>query len=284
MLIFRNRKFKHWKWKEFLLVPKLDQLTLPDTLPDRYKNRIITQSKSNEIPLYEVLSSYADEPEPYTKSAILLGQGLWIVKDDCIPKGEFIPCKIKGRSQFMGIQISEIACKAISNASEQLWPYSVYHGTAQDNLANILKEGLKETAGMLGSAVYAASFWKACRFASLGQTYKFRKGCVIRMLLFSERALILPSNGQVCSCCLPPANVKADHFGNWRKKGFDSIRALACTNAVGVCKDGSAKYILRNEEWAFSSELALLTHYASINPDTQCAPHYDPLHRETQIL
>jgi hypothetical protein len=279
MIVARNRTYKRFKWKEYLVVSNNHVLILPQELPERYKNRILFQNNN----YFEVDSKASLKPELYSKSAILNGQGVWLVKDDFEPKGEFIPCKIPGKSQFMGISIDDKACQTITELNKESSPYSVYHGTATENISNILSQGLRETHGMLGKAIYGAAFWKACRYASLGQNYVFRNGSVLRILLFSTNTKVLPSEGEACSCCLSPSNSKADHFTTWKNNGFDSVRALACSNAVGVCKDGSSKYILRNEEWGFSSDAIIITHYAAIDPSTQCAPHYDPLHRGTQI-
>jgi hypothetical protein len=184
----------------------------------------------------------------------------------------------------MGFCIEKKTCEAILNSSlGKESPYSYYHGTTPQNMEGIEQNSFLSSYGMLGTAVYFGTFWKAARFACLGQDYKFRDGIVIRTLLFVKSLKTLPEDGYSCSCCTHPGHLISDHLGYWQEK-YDALRVLPCTKEIGKCRDGTSKYLLRNEEWAVLPNKTVITHCAKIDPNTFSGPHYDPLHRAVKIL
>jgi hypothetical protein len=88
----------------------------------------------------------------------------------------------------------------------------VYHGTHKDSMASILHEGLKASFGMLGTAVYLGSFWKAFRFQALTQDYKNDLELFADITLFWPTLVIRETYGP-CACCASPVS---DHTSVWK--------------------------------------------------------------------
>lgn len=292
IIVYRKRVNPLGIFTEFLVNPiqknSKSVLSLLLKLPVRYEQRIVNSTVKNisnvETYCFEVKSLSFDLPEKTKKQDLIKSEGIWLVRDDFLLKGEFEPNGQQGISQFMGITIECESCKVILESGlGSLSPYSLYHGTWKENKDAILLKGFLSNYGMLGTAVYFSTFWKACRFACLGQDYKIREGLIFRCLIFAENIKTLPSKDFLCSCCSSPGNIIADHESTW-KKSYDAVKAMASRESVGKCRDGTPKYLLRNEEWAIEPNRILITHFSEVNQNTLSGPHYDPMHRGTEIL
>jgi hypothetical protein len=213
---------------------------------------------------------------------------IWILASDCELRGAFAPERVEGRRTFFGVPIDDESAKLLIRFEKFLKvcrPVAVYHGTPM-NLEVEVTKGLKETYGMLGTGVYCGTFWKAARFACLGQDYKRRHGTVFRAIAFSYTIREYPVESWACKCerCkkFDWAAKFADHGSHWSDLGFDGAHASAASCSTGVCRDGTPKYPLRNEEWVFRPQDLVLTHFARINQNLQ-PPEYDPMFRDVVI-
>ena len=270
------RRNKHFY--EFLLIPNGLVLSLPQSLPSRYNSRVLRVTSNYT----EVSSAIDSEVLQVRLQSILSSNGVWVVPSDCEPRG-CIQGEIEGIPQFMGIRISEEACKAIisvSKKAEFTSPLVVYHGTSSDNVHQIIDQGLIPTVGMLGEAIYTGTFWKAARFACFKQDYSKRYGSIFRILAFPDAIAEFPRSGWSCSCgCNDLSAIICDHVGIW-KTSFTAAHA-SVTPSIGLTRSGDKKYLLKNEEWAFKKECSLvLTHWANIEIDGM---HYDPTSRSATI-
>ena len=263
MIIFRKQIWQSVEYTEYLLSVVNSELVLPSRIPDKYLYRIQKSSKN----ITEVLSTPFDIAQHYKNNDV------WIVANDCVAKGEFKPTNLAGISQFMGIQISKEACKLILDFDAGLTPLSLYHGTSETNKCKIVQDSLDETIGMLGNGTYLGTLWKARRFACFSQDYQKQQGVIFRVLAFANTIKTVPLQNWKCSCC---QSIISDHFSKWKEEEYDGIHALACKDQSGVCKDGSAKYLLRNEEYCFKRSLLKCTHYIEAFAKQN---HYDPLER-----
>ena len=215
--------------------------------------------------------------------------GVWILASDCIPRGEFEPEGVAGRRTFFGIPIhdeSALSILAFQETLQVVKPISVYHGTDYALEAKVAA-GLEETYGMLGYGVYCGTFYKAARFACLTQDYKRRHGTVFRAIAFAYNIREYPMEDYWCTCerCTKYdwAAKISDHGTWWKLQGFEGAHASAITDSSGLCRDGKAKYPLRNEEWVFPCERLVLTHLARIDQSNMPGT-YDPMFRDVKIF
>jgi len=256
----------------------------PHSLPEGFK--MIEETKFNDEKAVRVDYAYTGIVFVSKES---IRNGVWILASDCIPRGEFKPENVLGRRAFFGIPIQEESASAILAFETFLnvaQPISVYHGTDY-TLENQVAAGLEETYGMLGYGVYCGTFYKAARFACLTQDYQRRYGTVYRAIAFSYNIREYPMEDYFCKCerCVKYdwAAKIADHGSWWKLHGFDGAHASASTDSSGLCRDGKAKYPLKNEEWVFPAETLLLTHLARIDQRNMPGT-YDPMFRDVQIF
>jgi len=256
----------------------------PHSLPEGFK--MIDEKVFNEGKAVQV--EYAYSGLEFVSKEIVR-KGVWILGSDCIPRGEFMPENVAGRRTFFGIPIQEesaVAILAFESYLKTAKPISVYHGTDYA-LENQVAAGLEETYGMLGYGVYCGTIYKAARFACLTQDYQRRNGTVFRAIAFAYNIREYPMENYFCKCerCTKYdwAAKLSDHGTWWKLQGFDGAHASASTDSSGLCRDGKAKYPLRNEEWVFPKEVLVLTHYARID-QRNMPPTYDPMFREVQIF
>jgi hypothetical protein len=269
---------------QFYLISTRWGFKTPHSLPEGFKTIETTKFQSEEVVQVEKLYAGIELVSKDTMRA-----GVWILASDCIPRGEFKPEGVEGRRTFFGIPIHEESAKTILDFASTLKvvsPVSVYHGTDY-MLENQVAAGLQETYGMLGYGVYCGTFWKAARFACLTQDYVRRQGTVFRAIAFAFKIREYPMENYFCACerCkrYDWAAKIADHGTWWKLQGFDGAHASASTDSSGLCRDGKAKYPLRNEEWVFPAETLVLTHVARIDQRTMPGT-YDPMFRDVHIF
>ena len=295
MIVYRKRLSQNALFAEYLLVPdENSSLILPEILPERYHSRIISTRIYKNRKCIEVRSNHTMEPEYITNEDILKGFGVWVLADDCKKKGDFIPEKLDGIAQFMGIPI--LYCDIViqfdaslifsvftaNDPSKTYKVLSLYHGTDKISAENLSRHGIfNESQGMLGMGAYFGTFWKAARFACFSQTYEKRSGAVFRVIAICKTMQEFPNATWSCNCgnssCIAPSI--SDHQTLWRSN-FDGAHASQSITPIGVCKDGSPKYALRNEEWVIKPDLVRITHWALID---NCEMHYNPMQRNLHI-
>jgi hypothetical protein len=130
-----------------------------------------------------------------------------------------------------------------------------YHGTDAKNAESIEKEGLKESWGMLGKAVYVGSFWKSCRFACFNKLYHAQPGKVFRVFAFAKVIEHFPNETWQCLCSPECKKSSSDHLGIWQ-----------IMNDGAHVNVGNIKGDLKNEEWAFKERFIHVTSFAEIQP------------------
>jgi len=279
MILFRQRTHKQLEWKEYYFEINSNRLCLPQTMPIRFQNR------SRECSVgFEVFSANFNEPIKISQSSI---ESVWLCKFDCERSGDILDEKI-GKRQFFNVTIDEESAKKVleqSNSKNE--PICVYHGTSEINKNSIVKDLiLTPTNGMLGSAIYVGTFYKACRFAMYDQAYERRKcGYIFRLLAFPKSIVVFPRDGWICNCetCKNFNRPISDHNGEWKKYG-DCAHAKISTSKE-ICKNGSPKMDLRNEEWALNhTVLQIIVQYAEFDQDSFRENHYDPYNRSVKIL
>lgn len=287
-VIYRSRNLPK-PFNEYLLVPVDGELSIPPTVPSRYESRIKLVSTFQGIYCIQVESSWSEKCLQITRKDITRGNGVWIVASDCEDKGAF--GDVPGITQFMSVLIQKESASTIlqveKNISSSFSPMSLYHGTANQNIESILEGGLLPTNGMLGHAIYLGTLWKAARFAIMSQEYALRKGCVFRVLAFPSSTQIFPRADWSCKCMKcdkdPWAASIADHSGTWQLF-YECAHARPTAAFSGACRDGSQKFILKNDEWALSPSASFITtHIGEINVSTISGPHHDPLYRGISI-
>lgn len=266
---------------EYLFVYSNTKFFLPTEVPSRFLNRILTQE--SKIPFFHVDSRFDSTPQRLTKDHLSKSQ-VWVMKDDLELKGAFQT--LQGQRTFFGVPIDDDdALFVLANIVElkhTASPNVFYHGTAESHLNLILAEGLRPSMhGMLGAGYYVGTFWKAARFAVRSQAYELQKGVVFRVLATIEKAIEFPRSKWACACtqCIhnPFSNI-ADHRGAWTKEG-DAAVARATGEPCGLCRDGTPRYALRNEEWCLLAK-PLILQWASIS---SCGFAHDPLDRSVII-
>ena len=287
MIVFRESELDNKQFHEYLVVCENGILKNPDTLPSRYQSRIHSTQTIQDILCIKVLSLREKNVQLITHDAFVKSLGQWIVADDCSARGSFedIPNMIT----FMTFKIDDETARQITAADFFLSrtiskPLSLYHGTKQCNVSNILKCGLLPSIGMMGNAIYLGTVWKASRFAALSQTYEKQNGSIFRVLTFPISCVTFPRSSWQCSCEKCQLNSWAsaivDHCGLWQST-YDCAH-VKTTKGEGFFKDGSQKYLIKNDEWAVISQ-TFPTHYAAINTSSLFLPHYDPKFRDITI-
>lgn len=304
LLICRLSVFEDKKYCEFLFEynAELKLLCLPKTLPERYKSRIdIIKIFPENQTLYVVQSISTKTCEKICKNKLEICSGIWLTANDAKLQGSYITDSNEldgGKSQFMGCTIDHVAsnvvvdfekrCRSSNYFGNDLqYPLSLYHGTPHSNAEKILHENrLMPTFGMLGHAVYVGTFWKAARFSCYSQDHqKLEKGTIFRLLAFPSNISTFPRKDWMCDCekCLAFefGSQVSDHKSTWQKS-FDCAHAMP-TKSNDICRDGSFKHPLRNEEWAMRDDVKIfLTHYAEVDMST-VGESYNPYLRTIHI-
>ena len=274
-MLIRERYFQSQKFFEFLFVYKDGELVLSpwqSKFTGRVEShRIIPECNGGED-LILVKSQTFDKEEEISHDKLENSQGIWIVPNDCIEKGEYTPGGIEGIAQFYDTVINKKDCKRVLHICDKLFininfPISAYHGTEKINQSQILKNGIQESYGMLGHAVYLGTFWKACRFACFTKDYFAQPGIVYRVLVFLKSFQEFPFESWECSCDAKCGSSISDHLSTW-KLSHDGAHV----------SQGTQKGDLKNEEWAVKDRVITLTHVAEIVPY-----HYNPLKRNIKI-
>lgn len=284
MIVFRETTQRERTFIEYLLVFSNEILENPSCLPDRYSDRIELVSTINGIQCCKVRSAFS-ELQLVSRKSLLAGNGVWIVSDDCTPRGGFE--HVSHRITFLTFDIDLSTAKDILLVDRELGftsPLSLYHGTDRSYVSSIIARGLSPSYGMMGRAIYLGTLWKAARFAILGQNYEKRKGSIFRVLSFPTSTAKFPREGWICRCkkCLETqwARTIVDHEGHWQLD-HDCAHVQA-TRGEGFFADGSPKYLLKNEEWAILPKtLCIATHCAQV--EDSYGEHYDPLQRNIVI-
>ena len=244
----------------------------------RYENRIkenkIIHVNNNEIKFVTV-NSTPFEMEEFTNYKIKNSQGIWLLSNDVLKKGENKFQEIEGKRSFFSLEICEKDAQLLELLLNKLnislhFPMVCYHGTDSVFAEKIQKEGLKESWGMLGKAVYVGTFWKACRFACFDKEYHEQQGKVFRVLSFAQTIQNFPMDPITlwkCPCSEDCNKHCSDHLGIWQ-----------IMNDGAHVEIGNEKGDLKNEEWAIKERFVFVTSYAEIQPYS-----YSPFKRNTQI-
>jgi len=271
-IIVRERLYNNISFHEFLFIPIDGKLYICKNV-ERFKERILTQSFIAEMNTVIIkVKSTAFPCDEISSEKLKNSNGVWIVPNDCMPKGENKFEKIAGKAQFYDIEICEKDASHILKLCSKVWPgsqtypMSLYHGTSKNRREEIVHDGgLQETFGMLGDAVYLGTFWKASRFAAFDKNYHAQEGEVYRTLVFVKEFQEFPLEHWACFCCDLDIS---DHKGIW-KLLFDGAH-------VNI---GNTKGKLRNEEWAVKQRVQFITHVAGIQ-----SYEYTPYKRNIKIV
>jgi len=279
LIICRNREWNDIHYKEFLFEYdiKTNLLKLAKWHP-RFNKRILTKE---EIIIDTInykcvtVDSKAFDMEEFSSYKIKNTQGIWLVPNDIVKKGENKFEKIEGKRCFFDVAIQEEDAQILEVFFDKQkiskdFPMVAYHGTDLIHAKSIEKEGLKESWGMLGKAVYVGTFWKACRFACFDKQYHAQPGQVFRLYAFAKTFQHFPFDPEKlweCPCSTECKKHCSDHLGIWQ-----------IMNDGAHVNIGNSKGNLKNEEWAFKERFVFLTSYAEIEPYT-----YNPFKRNIQI-
>jgi hypothetical protein len=285
-MYIRIRTFKTISFVEVFFIFDKNRLVVAQNVP-RFDNRCTRITDTIML-----VDSKAPTSCNLRTRANLVSDGLWCVESDWVAKGgypgtRFPPVQTKTKipylSTLFGLPIqppmdpSSFAgvLRAVSQATNTLLqqPIVVYHGTAKDTAKHILKEGLKPSYGMFGTAVYLGTFWKAYRFATLTQDYAARPGAIFRVLAFWTQCICRNWKSPACFC--PACGGKptfADHLETWKKSA----------QVVWIYpEERDGKFIVRNEEHACADDTLLLLD--SVAYATRSADHHNPWDRSLVV-
>ena len=256
---------------EFLVVYVNGRLCLPIETLERFDGRV-TRSVKDVDSVLTVHLTDSKKPliTPKRSYADIQTNGIWICSSDAVMRGN--TSSVYGVPLDPSIlslrpDISQIYDLLNVPGSVDNEPIVVYHGTDRSLVKSILAEGLKPSYGMLGTAVYLGSFWKAFRFATLTQDYKKRPGAILRIYAFWPKVYQRTLYGP-CECCTGPGSHIADHKALWSK------HAPAVMVAPGLA--------IKNEEFACLDDTSLIID--SVAYAIATTEHHEPLNRSLQIL
>ena len=286
MIYARRRAERDFKpFIEFFVHYVDGHLTLPRTNLERFNKRLLQSPTPVGLNVFMPVDSKASGPIKRTLENIKL-DGAWITHADTLPRGSL--GSLKGLAVYYGVPIDSaleaLDESALYKVASQVWPdcqvnnepYVMYHGTARPSVKAILTEGLKPTFGMLGTAVYFGSFWKAFRFAVFTQAYEKRPGAILRVYCFPKKMpLIKTVANDRCKCetCSAEAStnngILCDHLGLWQKV-TDMVIAWPTPGAP-----------IKNEECAMPD--GLLVVIDSVAHATCSTEHHEPLNRSLVI-
>jgi hypothetical protein len=225
---------------------------------------------------------------------------VWLVSDDFTPKGGFYPENVPDTSVYFDTRISArdslkmLRHKHKINELLQCTcdPLSLYHGSGADRKDSILLNGLRQSFGMLGDAVYLGTFFKATRYASRQQDYKLRdEGVIFRCLAFVKSSNIrqYPLLGYSCTCqnCINKNSGFeriSDHFSQWNTGMFCGAEVLVSKEPFGYKKGGEPKFLSKNAEWAFRNNSVFVQEFLPLDISSIMGPHYHPLQRNSKCI
>lgn len=276
--VLHARKARTGEWWEIKACVTADYQLVPATYDAKSCDAILATTRHHTI---------CDAAEEKEERPIL-----WVTSGDLRPSGGFGD-SIAPKWAVYGIPLPVEAIQQFYNAFQALKdPMEViiaYHGTDAKNHAAICAEGLKETFGMMGHAVYLGSFYKACRYAKFTQDYEPRKqGIVFRCCISTkEFGLLKPiADGSAkpcpCSRCRPVSDRAqaqvADHAALW-KQSFDAILV-----PVEATRYGNSNYVIRNEEYAVKRHCVSIMDARFLDMSSMLDAPYKPLQRDQTIL
>lgn len=274
-----NINYQH-TFYEFLFLPIMQEkslgkslvLQLPNELPKRFEHRILEQKQTKHFHSCLVKSNAFSNIEILSTNHIMESEGIWLCANDVLKKGGNITEGIDGKRTFFSVDIDEESGKYLElfchiHKISINFPLSLYHGTkfTKESRESIFTQGLQETNGMLGSAVYLGTFWKACRFAGFTKDYFNQEGEIYRVLCFPKLLETFPRIGWICQCC---QNNICDHAGLWRII-FDGVHVTS-ENEKGK---------LKNDEWGMKDRYILSTHVCNLQ-----SYEYSPYKRNMKII
>jgi len=227
--------------------------------------------------------------------------GIWSVYDDAVPKGHFSDCdlKVPGHSTVYGIPIHpnvwRVLCFGLKHIYEQSpWndctiqnePLVVYHGTDKSVIANIVKDGLRPTFGMLGTGIYFGTFWKSFRFATRTQDYIKREGAILRCFAFWTSVAYKTGRSDPCACkeCAKALKVRS------KQKREDAIfKTRFCDHEALLLKFYEAVRALPEARSPIKNEEYICLNNSNVYMDTvayaiSTTEHHEPLNRALTIL
>jgi hypothetical protein len=284
MIVYRVRNYKTIEFNEYLFIcDATNRLCLPSHLPKRFQNRTI--EKTDHV--CKVTSSPFTDIRLISRHDISHSSGIWLTSSDCLLRGGYLDSQVASRT-FFSFPIDELSAKTILKFDgNPEYPLSLYHGTSTDAVSSIIKHGFTATFGMLGHGVYFGTFWKAARFAYMTQEYQIREGYIFRVLIFPKTMANFPRPQWCCHCekCLLHSYAAkiSDHESFWRLE--NDCAFAKPTEGEGFKKDGSKKFLLKNEEWAYNeNNPIIITDYAKIDESSVLRDNYDPEYRGVKII
>jgi len=275
MLIYcRLRRIPQADFVEIYVHSVSEALELPKAPVKRFHGR-----SSQVLPgLYKVDSCAFDVQT--RRLADIRSHGAWISFGDLALRGS-TPTQ-EAKATYFGLEISEAtvqylwANKGLIETVGPVGPMAVYHGTDKANVKDILRDGFHQSFGMLGTAIYFGSFWKAFRFATLTQDYEPRSGAVLRCYASWPSVKVLDGQSKcTCSLCCsrcPGGNPQADHEALWA----ESHTAVAAVPLASWPKG------IKNEEFACRDSSTI--HVDSVAFVKSSTEHHEPYNRSLCIL
>ena len=240
-------------------------------------------------------------------------QGVWVVEDDLEPRGGFED--IPATRAVYGLRISPTVFDALHAHAAALRaldalrgvnvrPLSLYHGTdAAAAVALLQTQAPIETLGMLGVGFYAASFFKACRFAGRTQDYVLRRqgeGAVLRVRVLARPEDVCEAHDKQAPCACADCGARiahhaayarvarlVDHETTWRKRA--GVRGVHLgvgphTRLSAHRGEFGGHYVSRHDEWCFPAELVVCCDAALLDMKSIDLTRYNPLERTQAIV
>ena len=306
-------------FREVFLVhsPTTNELDFPAARPTwGSATRFVRVYASADVQVDEVeLLAPAFELE-HTSLRTLSTRGVWAVDADFESRGA-IPPHVAGTAAVWFTRIAECARATWARArahvrSGDVAPLAVYHGTTRAALAGIKARGFETAPGMLGTAAYVGTPWKAVRYASRTAAYVLRAqgdAVVVRAYLDAGRCKEFDGTGAACPCvkCVRTRDAAAeramrhgwtpdfdrertrvaDHAGAWHvHEGFDTAHVPVVVATVATAAIGAVQFVSRNEEWAVArpGERLWAQSAALLDMETVARPNWDPEQRNQQIV
>jgi hypothetical protein len=118
MILYRKRFLDSTTFYEYLVVYANGYLCQPDSLPERFANRTVGESEYvYGTSMIEVTSKAFDECEEMSMNKLIKGNGVWIVANDCVEKGDYAPERINGKAHYFNIPIEFMTRMNITQAA-----------------------------------------------------------------------------------------------------------------------------------------------------------------------
>ena len=251
------------------------EFDLPGAVPDRFVPRAVQVN----VRCYNV-DSIAYETTTMSNLHSLQLNGIWITRDDSVPRGKTVP-------SVFGIPLTDRAVLALQGLPQSTVRVG-YHGTSYEAWKSIQKQNLlKPSIGQLGTGTYIGSFWKATRFALRDQAYEWRpSNAVFRVLWICNALDSYPKDRHWCTCvtyCSTKIKEKAsacDHLRDWTAKDEQFNGAEL---RIGQYTDGT--WITQNEEWVVNpASILRLAEAVQVQQESACQTRYDPHQRNYKLV